>query len=250
LAKTALDTLSSLGATREAGLSTSAATARLAQVGANEVPERRDRPLVRFVRKFWGLSAWMLELIVFLSLILHKYADLWVAASLLMVNAVLSFLQEQRASAAVAALRAQLQVIGRVLRDGIWQAVPARALVPGDVVRVRAGDFVPADVQILDGELGVDQSALTGESRDMRKASDDTVYSGSTVREGEATAVVVATGLRRTKQIRIRSTSRSYEPVASGSYSTARKEHSLSCLFRRRPAGPRRSSKSKVVQST
>ena len=196
LAKTVFETLSSFGATREAGLSTSAATARLTAVGANEVPERRDRPLVRFVRKFWGLSAWMLELIVFLSLILHKYADLWVAFSLLMVNAFLSFLQEQRASAAVAALRAQLQVIGRVLRDGIWQAVPARALVPGDVVRVRAGDFVPADVQILDGELEVDQSALTGESREMRKASDAVVYSGSTVREGEATAVVVATGLR------------------------------------------------------
>jgi plasma-membrane proton-efflux P-type ATPase len=196
LQKTALDTLASLGASRETGLSTADAQARLAQIGANEVPERRERALVRFARKFWGLSAWMLELIVFLSLILRKQADLWVALALLLVNAVLSFLQEQHASTAVAALRAQLRVMGRALRDGMWQAVPARALVPGDVVRMRAGDFVPADVQILDGVVGIDQSALTGESREIRKATDDAVYSGSMVREGEATGVVVATGVR------------------------------------------------------
>jgi H+-transporting ATPase len=195
-AQTALEMLASLGATAEAGLSTAVATARLAHMGPNEVPERRDRPLVRFAGKFWGLSAWMLELIVLISFILKKQADLWVALSLLLVNAVLSFVQEQHASTAVAALRARLQIIGRVLRDGIWQAVPARVLVPGDVVRVRAGDFVPADVQILDGALGIDQSALTGESRAIQKTSDDAVYSVSLVREGEATAVVVATGVR------------------------------------------------------
>jgi len=195
-AQTALETLSFLGVTAEAGLSTAVAPVRLAQVGPNEVPERRDRPLVRLAWKFWGLSAWMLELIVLISFILKKQADLWVALSLLLVNAVLSFVQEQRASTAVAALRARLQVMGRVLRDGIWQAVPARVLVPGDVVRVRAGDFVPADIQILDGALGIDQSALTGESREIQKTSDDAVYSGSLVREGEATTVVFTTGAR------------------------------------------------------
>ena len=195
-AQTALEMLASLGATAEAGLPAAVATARLAHVGPNEVPERQDHPLVRFAGKFWGLSAWMLELIVLISFILKKQADLWVALSLLSVNAVLSFVQEQHASTAVAALRARLQIIGRVLRDGIWQAVPARVLVPGDVVRVRAGDFIPADMQILDGALGIDQSALTGESRAIQKTSDDAVYSGSLVREGEATAVVVATGVR------------------------------------------------------
>lgn len=195
-AQSALETLSSLGATAEAGLSTAVVTTRLAQVGPNEVPERRDRSLVRFAWKFWGLSAWMLELIVLISFILQKHADLWVALLLLLVNAVLSFVQEQHASTAVAALRARLHIMGRVLRDGIWQAVPARVLVPGDVVRVRAGDFVPADVQIVDGALAIDQSALTGESREIQKTSDDAVYLGSLVREGEATAVVVATGVR------------------------------------------------------
>jgi H+-transporting ATPase len=138
----------------------------------------------------------MLELIVLISFILQKHADLWVALSLLLVNAVLSFVQEQHASAAVAALRARLQIMGRVLRDGRWQAAPARVLVPGDVVRLRAGDFVPAGVQIIDGALGVDQSALTGESRELQKTSDDAVYSRLLVREGEATAVVVATGVK------------------------------------------------------
>ena len=183
-AQTARETLSTLGATAEAGLSTAVATARLAQLGPNEVPETPDHPLVRFAWKFWGLSAWMLELIVLISFILQKQADLWVALSLLLVNAVLSFVQEQHASTAVAALRARLQILGRVLRDGIWQVVQARVLVPGDVVRVRAGDFVPADVQILDGALGIDQSALTGESREIQKTRDDAVYSGSLVRYG------------------------------------------------------------------
>jgi magnesium-transporting ATPase (P-type) len=127
-AQTAPETLASLGATGEAGLSTTAATARLAQVGPNEVPERRDRPIIRFAWTFWGLSAWMLELIVLISFILQKHADLWVALSLLLVNAVLSFVQEQHASTAVAALRARLQIIGRVLRDGTWQSVAARVL--------------------------------------------------------------------------------------------------------------------------
>jgi plasma-membrane proton-efflux P-type ATPase len=138
----------------------------------------------------------MIELIALLSLVLHKWADLSVALGLLVVNAVLSFLQEDRASVAVSALRHRLQVTARVLRDGAWKSLPARDLVPGDVVRMRAGDLVPGDVQIIDGAVQVDQSVLTGESRELTKTSDDLVYSGSTVREGEATAVVVATGVR------------------------------------------------------
>ena len=138
----------------------------------------------------------MLELIAVLSFVLGKTTDLWIALALLLVNAVLSFLQEQRASAAVTALRRQLQITARVLRDGLWRAMPAKQLVHGDVIRVRSGDFVPADVQILDGEVQVDQSALTGESRELSKTADDTLYSGSIVRQGEATGIVVATGVR------------------------------------------------------
>jgi magnesium-transporting ATPase (P-type) len=103
----------------------------------------------------------MLELIVLISFILKKQADLSVALSLLLVNAVLSFVQEQHASTAVDALRARLQIIGRVLRDGIWQAVPARVLVPGDMVRVRRRFYSRGHAD-LDGTWG-SISRLTGE---------------------------------------------------------------------------------------
>jgi H+-transporting ATPase len=194
--RSASDTLLALKSSREKGLARAEAASRLERDGPNEVPEQKSHPIVSFARKFWGLSAWMLELIVVLSFVLGKIADFWIALALLLVNASLSFIQEQRASAAVLALRHQLRVMARVLRDGLWQSMPARQLVCGDVIRVRSGDFVPADVQIIDGEIEIDQSALTGESRALGKTTDDTLYSGSIVRHGEATAIVIATGVR------------------------------------------------------
>jgi magnesium-transporting ATPase (P-type) len=195
-AKTAAEALSSLGSSRQTGLSRVEARARLERSGANDVPEKRVHQLALFLRKFWGLSAWMLELIAVLSFFLHKLTDFAIILGLLVVNAVISFLEEQRASAAVAALRSRLQVMSRVLRDGSWQVVAARELVPGDVVRLRTGDFVPADVQVVEGELRVDQSALTGESQELSKTTDGVLYSGSVVRLGEATGVVFATGVK------------------------------------------------------
>lgn len=189
-------TLASLGSRLEIGLSAVEALARLKQDGANDVPEPKRHPLLQFAAKFWGLSAWMLELIAVLSFALGKHADFWIAATLLFVNALLSFLQEQRATTALAALRSRLRVTARVLRDAAWQVISARDLVRGDVVRLRSGDFVPADVQVVEGSLQVDQSALTGESRELDKSVDDALFSGSIVRQGEATAVVVETGAR------------------------------------------------------
>ncbi|MGA9347986.1 MAG: plasma-membrane proton-efflux P-type ATPase [Anaerolineae bacterium] len=179
----------------EVGLTESEVEDRLKQYGYNEVPEKRTNPLVRFVKKFWGLTAWMLELIIILSWILHKYADLYIVTGLLVVNSILSFAEEEKASSAVEALRKKLQVNARVLRDGVWKVIPARELVPGDIIRVRPGDFVPADVKIVTGELGVDQSALTGESMEVEKRSEDVLYSGSVVRRGEANGVVVLSGV-------------------------------------------------------
>ncbi len=192
----AAETLSTLASNRETGLAASDATARLEKQGANEVPEKRAHPLLRLAKRFSGLSAWMIELIAVLSFFLHKRADTWIALSLLIANALLGFFQEERASAAVAALRSKLQVTARVLRDKVWHPIPARELVAGDIARVRCGDFVPADLQLFDGTLHVDQSALTGESNEVDKKTDDEVYAGSTVRDGEATGVVVATGAR------------------------------------------------------
>ena len=178
------------------GLSSAEAKLRLRRDGPNAVPDKKSHPFLSFARKFWNLSAWMLELIAALSFVLGKTADFWIAVALLVLNAVLSFLQEQRASAAVATLRQELQVMARVLRDGRWSLLPARELAVGDVIRLRTGDFVPADAKIAEGALQIDQSALTGESRELGKAVNETVYSGSIVRQGEAGAVVTATGTR------------------------------------------------------
>ncbi|HSN26219.1 MAG TPA: HAD-IC family P-type ATPase, partial [Kofleriaceae bacterium] len=178
------------------GLTTAEARQRLTRDGANEVADAPRHPWLRFGKKFWGVSAWMLELIAALSWILHKHADLVVALGLLVVNAILSFVQEERASAAVAALRKQLQVSARVLRDGAWHSIAARELVVGDVARVRSGDIIPADIELADGDLQIDESALTGESRATGAHAGATVHAGSIVRQGEATGTVKATGAR------------------------------------------------------
>ncbi len=155
---------------------------------------QKGHPVIDFLRKFWGISAWMLELIMILSAVLGKYTDLVVVSALLIVNAVLSFAQERRAAGVVETLRKRLQVSARVRRDANWQVIPARELVPGDIVRVRPGDIIPADVKLLTGELSIDQSALTGESKDADKKPSDVLSSGSVVRRGEGNGVVMLTG--------------------------------------------------------
>jgi plasma-membrane proton-efflux P-type ATPase len=186
--------LATLGVEPPAGLADVEAEARLDQYGPNDVPEPRPHPLRDFLRKFWGLSAGMLELIMVMSWILHKYADLVIVSALLLVNAFLSVLQERRAAGAIDALRRRLQVTARVRRNGAWRSVSARQLVPGDIVRLRAGDFIPADVRTLSGDVSMDQSVLTGESLDVERRVGDLLYSGSLVRRGEATGVIILTG--------------------------------------------------------
>src|ERR1019366_447968 len=190
------DMLAALQVNPETGLTQAEADVRRKEHGYNEVAEKKGRPVLKFLRKFWGISAWMLELIMVLSAVLGKYSDLVVVAALLVINAVLSFMQERRAAGVVAALRKRLQVNARVRRDSSWQVITARELVPGDIVRVRPGDIIPADVKLLTGALSVDQSALTGESKDADKAPGDVLSSGSVVRQGEGNGVVMLTGAK------------------------------------------------------
>lgn len=178
----------------ERGLSATQAATRLKQHGYNEVAELRRHPLRRFLGKFWGMSAWMLELIMALSAYLHKYSDLVIVSALLLINAILSFMQEQRAATVVATLRRRLQVSARILRDGVWQLHPARELVPGDIVRLRAGDIIPADIRLLSGAMNIDQSALTGESQEVSRQLGEVLSSGSVIRHGEGNGVVILTG--------------------------------------------------------
>ena len=187
------------------GLAKDEVEKRVRQFGFNEVPEKKENSLIRFAKKFWGLTAWMLELTMLISFILGKYLDLYIIGGLLLFNSILGFLQEEKASSAIRSLKKKLQVNARVLRGGNWHIIPARELVPGDIVRVRVGDFVPADLKIIDGNLEVDQSALTGESRLVDKKENDTLYSGSIVKSGEANSVALVTGaktyLGRTAQL-------------------------------------------------
>jgi H+-transporting ATPase len=186
--------LTHLGVDAQTGLPDAEVGARFQRYGLNEVPEQEPSPLRELAKKFWGLSAWMLELIMVLSWVLGKYSDLAVVSGLLVVNAIVSFVQEHRASGVIDALRRRLQVTARVLRNGAWHATAARNLVPGDIVRLRAGDFIPADARVVAGDLSVDQSGLTGESLAVDRGPGDLLYSGSVVRRGEATGVVIFTG--------------------------------------------------------
>ncbi len=189
-------TLAALDVNPATGLTRAEVNIRRTTYGYNEVAEQKSHPVRLFLGKFWGVSAWMLELIMVLSAILGKYTDLAVVSALLVINAVLSFMQERRAAGVVETLRRRLQVSARVLRESIWQVIPARELVPGDIIRVRPGDIIPADVKLLAGTLGIDQSALTGESQDADKAPGEVLSSGSVVRRGEGNGVIILTGAK------------------------------------------------------
>ena len=181
--------------TSRSGLTTAEAQARLVRYGPNEVPEQRHHPLLVFLGYFWGPIPWMIEVALVLSLIVERWTDAVIIGVLLAMNGVVAFAEEHQAAGAIAALKQRLAATARVLRDGGWLSVAVRELVPGDVVRVRLGDVIPADARLLDDvSLTVDQSALTGESLPVTRRVGEVLYSGSVVVRGEADALVYATG--------------------------------------------------------
>lgn len=181
----------------EKGLSSSEAVERLQHYGPNEIPEKKVNPILKFLSYFWGPIPWMIEAAVVMSAIIQHWPDFAIILLLLALNAVVGFWQEHQAGNAIEMLKQRLAPRAKVLRDGKWQEKPARELVPGDVVRMRLGDIVPADVKLIEGEyLLIDQSALTGESLPVEKKTSDVGYSGSIVRQGEMNGLVTATGLK------------------------------------------------------
>lgn len=182
-------------AARPGGLTSGEAARRLEEFGPNEVVEHRDPSWRRFLARFWGPLPWMLEATIVLTLVLDKLVEALIIAVLLVLNSIISFVQQARADDALALLRSRLAVNARVRRDARWSPLPARELVPGDVVRLRVGDIMPADVEVLDGHLSVDQSSLTGESVPVELAPGDDGFGATVITRGEATAVVIATGL-------------------------------------------------------
>ncbi len=178
------------------GLTSAEAQRRLAQYGLNEIPERRSHPVLALLKKFWGPVPWMLEATVLIQVLLDKRGEAAIVGVLLAVNAAISFFEEGRANKALALLRSRLTTQARVLRDGRWQSVPAANLVPGDSVHLRMGDLSPADIRIVDGDILLDQSALTGESVPIEAGAGALAYAAAVVRRGEGSGEVVATGPR------------------------------------------------------
>jgi len=178
----------------KSGLTEEEAQRRLSQYGYNEIQEKKESRIVKFLKKFWAPVPWMLEATIVITLLLDKLLDTYIIAFLLVFNAAVGFFQESKAENAVELLKQKLSVKARVERSGVWKQVEARVLVPGDVIDIRLGDVVPADSVILSGSLEIDESALTGESVAVTKDTGDIAYSGSVVRRGEALAIVYKTG--------------------------------------------------------
>jgi H+-transporting ATPase len=177
------------------GLSQAEAQKRLTQYGPNEIEEKKTNPFLKFLTYFWGPIPWMIEAAVILSAVARHWPDFAIILLLLLANAAVGFWEEHQAGNAIAALKAKLAIKARVKRDGKWITPAARELVPGDVIRVRLGDIVPADARLLEGDsVEVDQSALTGESLPATRKPGEAVFSGSIIRQGEIDAMVYATG--------------------------------------------------------
>jgi H+-transporting ATPase len=179
------------------GLTQAEAQKRLTQYGPNELVEKKTNLLLKFLGYFWGPIPWMIEIAVILSGVVRHWPDFFIILLLLVTNAVVAFWEERQAGNEIAALKAKLAIKARVIRDGKWINPAARELVPGDVIRLRLGDVIPADARLLAGdEVSVDQSALTGESLPATRKSADAVFSGSIIRRGEIGALVYATGAK------------------------------------------------------
>jgi len=189
------DALKQLGVDPKSGLSANEAEKRLAQYGPNALEEKKVSALAMFGKYFWGPMSWMIEAAALMSIFVGDWVDFAIIMVLLLFNAVLGFWNERQAGSALDALKGALAQEAQALRDGKWQTVLAKTLVPGDIVRIRLGNIVPADVKLLEGDyLDVDQSALTGESLAVSKKAGEVAYSGSIAKKGEMTAAVTGTG--------------------------------------------------------
>nr|ASM90217.1 plasma membrane H+ ATPase 7 [Sesuvium portulacastrum] len=185
------------------GLNSQEADQRLVAFGYNKLEEKKENKILKFLGFMWNPLSWVMEAAAIMSIALAHgggkgpdYPDFIGIVVLLLINSTISFIEENNASNAAAALMARLAPKAKALRNGNWDEVEAAMLVPGDVISIKLGDIVPADARLLQGDpLKIDQSALTGESLPVTKKPGDAVYSGSTCKQGEIEAVVIATGI-------------------------------------------------------
>ena len=188
------ETLNGFGTQIEQGLSNEEAGKRITQYGYNEIEEKEETLWQRIFRRFWGPIPWMIEIAALLSALVQKWEDFAIILVMLLVNAGLDFFQEHRALNALKALKADMAHEVTVLREAVFRRMQARELVPGDIIKLRIGDIIPADVQLLSGDyLLIDQSALTGESLPVSRKMNEVAYANTIVKQGEMLAVVINT---------------------------------------------------------
>ncbi|MGB9831698.1 MAG: HAD-IC family P-type ATPase, partial [Fervidicoccus fontis] len=176
------------------GLSEEEAKNRLKIYGRNSIEEKRENPIVEFLKKFYGPMPWLLEIAIVLSILIEHYLEAAIIAALLVVNAVIGYRHSVNSRRAVELLKSKLKIKSKVLRDGSWKEIDASEIVPGDIIVVGLGDVVPADCKVIEGELSVDQSALTGESLPVEVSAGGIIFSSSLIKRGKAVCVVVNTG--------------------------------------------------------
>ncbi|MFQ6664856.1 hypothetical protein Gotur_031817 [Gossypium turneri] len=185
------------------GLTTEAAEERLTIFGHNKLEEKKESKFLKFLGFMWNPLSWVMEAAAIMAIALANgggkppdWQDFVGIITLLVINSTISFIEENNAGNAAAALMARLAPKAKVLRDGRWNEQDAAILVPGDIISIKLGDIIPADARLLEGDpLKIDQSALTGESLPVTKGPGDGIYSGSTCKQGEIEAVVIATGV-------------------------------------------------------
>lgn len=179
----------------ETGLSSEEAKKRLEKYGPNEIADKKENLAIKLLKKLIGPISLMLFVIAGISIFLGKYIDAYIIFGLVIFNSLAGFIEEYKADNTLELLRKKLSVTVSVERDGSWSKVPSKSIVPGDVIRLRVGDIVPADCKIIESDyLSVDQSMLTGESLPVDKKEGGFVYSSCVIKAGEATALVVSTG--------------------------------------------------------
>ncbi|WP_298775713.1 plasma-membrane proton-efflux P-type ATPase [uncultured Shewanella sp.] len=178
------------------GLTQQTAQERLAQYGLNEITSTKVSLYQKIQKLLWGPIPWMIEIAAILSLILQRWPDFIMITALLVINAILELIQEFKADNAVSALKSTLALKAYVKRDGQWMDISASQLVPGDLVMIKLGNIIPADIQLISGDyLSIDQASLTGESLPVTRRVDDLVYSGTIVKQGEMIGIVDKTGM-------------------------------------------------------
>ena len=187
--------LAKLGVQAERGLSSAEAQQRLAQYGPNALVEKEESLAAKILGHFMGPIAYMIEAAALVSALIGHWDDFAIITFLLLFNVGLEMWQDRKASNALAELKKGLALEATAMRDGKWQTVGAATLVPGDIVKIRLGMIVPADVRMVSGDYAsIDQAALTGESLPVAKKVGDEAYSGSVVKQGEMASVVIGTG--------------------------------------------------------